>query len=153
MSEHLASGQRTTDPGRRGTDVGCLSRDCVGSLHRLPGKPLQSDRSPSFQRWSKNGLSHGSTGHLVHKGAYAALQRLDIPDKGKTSNCRFWHGMLTFLAGSNGGRLSHAERFDWESVRGLFGGHNGLSASFLRDRLHQIADAARDETVTVEKGK
>jgi hypothetical protein len=93
------------------------------------------------------------TGHLVHNGAYAALERLDIPDKGKTSNCRFWHRMLTFLAGSNGGRLSHAERFDWESVRGLFGGHNGLSASFLRDRLHQIADAARDETVTVDRGE
>jgi hypothetical protein len=79
-----------------------------------------------------------TTSHLVHNGAYAALERLDIPDEGKTSNRRFWHGMLTFLAGSGGERLSHAKRFDWESVRGLLSGRNGLSASFLRDRLHQF---------------
>ena len=94
-----------------------------------------------------------TTGHLVHNGAYAALDSLDVPEEGKTSNRRFWHGLLTFLAGSGGGRLSHALRFDWESVRGLFGGRNGLSASFLRDRLHQVADAARDETVTVDRGE
>ena len=94
-----------------------------------------------------------ATGHLVHNGAYAALDKLDVADEGQTSNRRFWHGMLTFLAGSGGGRLSHAQRFDWESVRGLFGGHNGLSASFLRDRLHQVADAAGDETVTVARGE
>jgi len=94
-----------------------------------------------------------TTGHLVHNGAYAALERLDVPDEGKTSNRRFWHGMLTFLAGSGGERLSHAKRFDWGSVRGLFGDRNGLSASFLRDRLHQVADAARDETVTVGRGE
>jgi hypothetical protein len=94
-----------------------------------------------------------TTGHLVHKGAYAALERLNVPEEGKTTNRRFWHGMLTFLAGSGGGRLSHAERFDWESVRGLFGGRKGFSASFLRARLHQIADAARDETVTADRGE
>jgi hypothetical protein len=94
-----------------------------------------------------------TTSHLVHNGAYAALERLDVPDEGKTSNRRFWHGILIFLAGSGGGRLSHAKRFDWESVRGLFGGRNGLSASFLRDRLHQVADATGDETVTVDRGE
>jgi hypothetical protein len=94
-----------------------------------------------------------ATGHLVHNGAYAALEKLDVPDEAQTSNRRFWHGMLTFLAGSGGGRLSHAQRFDWESVRGLLGGRNGLSASFLRDRLHQVADAAGDEAVTVGRGE
>jgi hypothetical protein len=94
-----------------------------------------------------------TTGHLVHNGAYAALDRLDVPDEGQTSNRRFWHGLLTFLAGSGGGRVSHAQRFDWESVRGLLGGGNGLSASFLRDRLHQVADAAGDESVTVGRGE
>jgi len=94
-----------------------------------------------------------TTSHLVHNGAYAALERLDVPDEGKTSNRRFWHGIMTFLAGSGGGRLSHAQRFDWESVRGLFGGRKGLSASLLRDRLHQVADAARDESITVDRGE
>lgn len=94
-----------------------------------------------------------TTVHLTLNGAYAALERLDVPDEGVTSNRRFWHTLLTFLAVSGGGRLSHVRRFTWERVRGLLAGRKGLSASFLRGRLRRVADAARDETVIVSRGE
>ena len=93
-----------------------------------------------------------TTAHLVVNGAYKALERLDVSDEGVTSNRRFWHVLLTFLAISGGERLSRVRRFAWERVQGLLGGRKGLSASFLRGRLRQVADAARDETVTVSRG-
>lgn len=93
-----------------------------------------------------------STAHLVINGAYETLERLNVPDEGVTSNCRFWHALLTFLAVSDGDRLSRVRRFAWERVRGLLGGRKGLSASFLRGRLRRVADAARDESVTVSRG-
>ncbi len=92
-----------------------------------------------------------TTAHLTVNGAYATLERLDVPDEGVTSNRRFWHTLLTFLAVSGGDRLSRVRRCAWERVRGLLGGRKGLSASFLRGRLRQVADAARDETVTVSR--
>ena len=92
-----------------------------------------------------------TTAHLTINGVYATLERLDVPDEGVTSNRRFWHTLLTFLAVSGGDRLSRVRRFAWERVRGLLGGRKGLSASFLRGRLRQVADAAGDETVTVNR--
>jgi hypothetical protein len=93
-----------------------------------------------------------TTAHLVVNGVYKALERLDVPDEGVTSNRRFWHTLLTFLAISGGERLSRVRHFAWERVQGLLGGRKGLSASFLRGRLRRVADAARDETVTVSRG-
>ena len=92
-----------------------------------------------------------TTAHLTVNGAYATLERLAVPDEGVTSNRRFWHTLLTFLAVSGGDRLSRVRRFAWERVRGLLGGRKGLSASFLRNRLRRVADAACDETVTVSR--
>ena len=92
-----------------------------------------------------------TTAHLTVNGAYATLERLDVPDERVASNRRFWHTLLTFLAVSGGDRLSRVRRFAWEPVRGLLGGRKGLSASSLRGRLRQVADAARDETVTVSR--
>ena len=92
-----------------------------------------------------------TTAHLTVNGAYATLERLHVPDEGMISNRRFWHTLLTFLAVSGGGRLSWVGRFAWEQVQGLLGGRKGLSASFLRGRLHQVADVARAETVTVSR--
>lgn len=92
-----------------------------------------------------------ATAHLVSNGSYAALERLAVPDQGVTSHRRFWHTLLIFLAVSDGDRLSRVRRFAWERVRGLLGGRKGPSASFLRGRLRQVADAARDETVTVSR--
>ena len=92
-----------------------------------------------------------TTAHLTVNEAYATLERLDVPDERVTSNRRFWHTLLTFMAVSGGDRLSRVRRFAWVRVRGLLGGQKGLSASSLRKRLHQVADAARDETVTVSR--
>ena len=92
-----------------------------------------------------------TTAHLTVNGAYATLERLDVPDEGVISNRRFWHTLLTFQAVSGGDRLSRVRCFAWERVRGLLGGQKGLSASFLRGRLRQVSDAARDETVTVSR--
>lgn len=92
-----------------------------------------------------------TTLHLVANGAYEAAHELVAERKGLVSAVRAWHTLLTYLATSGGARLSQAKYQGWHSLQGLLGGRRaGVSASFLRQWVVDVADRAQ-ETVTVRR--
>jgi len=86
--------------------------------------------------------------HLANNGAYQAAHVLLNARKGIVSAKRAWHNLLTYLTVSGGARVSQAKYQAWEELRGLLGGRTlGVSASFLRQWVADVAEKAKETTI------